>query len=201
MERAQHAGALIRVGYEETPSVTALDQARGEVYEPEAIFAGFIPGRNQRGDVEAGLAQADVRLDAAFTYTANNHNPIEPSATTAAWDGDRLTLHDATQGVAATQLTVAALLGLTPSNVRVISHYVGGSFGCKAMIWAHPARAALAARHVGRPVKLSLTREQMFTSVGHREEQEQHITLGASREGRITALRHHKLSNETRSSK
>ncbi|GAA3484993.1 xanthine dehydrogenase family protein molybdopterin-binding subunit [Streptomyces yanii] len=194
MERAQHAGALIRVGYRETPSVTTLDQARDEAYEPEAIFAGFIPGRNQRGDVEAGLTQADVRIDATYTYAANNHNPIEPSATTAAWDGDRLTLYDATQGVAATQLTVAALLGVTPSNVRVISHYVGGSFGCKAMIWAHPALAALAARHVGRPVKLNLTREQMFTSVGHREEQEQHITLGASSEGRITALRHHKLS-------
>ncbi|MFF0289377.1 xanthine dehydrogenase family protein molybdopterin-binding subunit [Streptomyces sp. NPDC005262] len=194
MERAQHAGALLRIGYEETPSVTTLDQAREEVYEPEAIFAGFIPGRNQRGDMEAGLAQADVRIDATFTYAANNHNPLEPSATTAAWDGDRLTLYDATQGVAATQLTVAALLGLTPSNVRVISHYVGGSFGCKAMIWAHPALAALAARHVGRPVKLNLTREQMFTSVGHREEQEQHITLGATKEGRITALRHHKLS-------
>ncbi|MFF4603026.1 xanthine dehydrogenase family protein molybdopterin-binding subunit [Streptomyces sp. NPDC001339] len=193
-ERAQHAAALVRVAYEETPSVTTLDQAREDAYEPEAVFAGFVPGRSTRGDVEAGLAKADVRIDATFTYAANNHNPIEPSATTAAWDGDQLTLHDATQGVAATQLTVAALLGLTPSKVRVVSHYVGGSFGCKAMIWAHPALAALAARQVGRPVKLSLTREQMFTSVGHREEQEQRLTLGADKEGRLTALRHHKLS-------
>ncbi|MEU9119928.1 xanthine dehydrogenase family protein molybdopterin-binding subunit [Streptomyces sp. NPDC048506] len=194
LERAQHAAALIRVSYQETPSVTTLDQGRDLAYEPEAIFAGFVPGRSTRGDVEAGLAQADVRLDATYTFAANNHNPIEPSATTAAWDGDQLTLYDGTQGVAATQLTVAALLGLTPSKVRVISHYVGGSFGCKAMIWAHPALAALAARQVQRPVKLSLTREQMFTSVGHREEQEQHITLGADKEGRLTALRHHKLS-------
>ncbi|MFG2630205.1 xanthine dehydrogenase family protein molybdopterin-binding subunit [Streptomyces sp. NPDC048473] len=176
------------------PSVTTLDEGRDRAYEPEAIFAGFIPGRNQRGDIDAGLAQADVQIDAAYTYAANNHNPIEPSATTAVWDGDELTLHDATQGVSATQLTVATLLGLTPSKVRVISHFVGGSFGCKAMIWAHPALSALAARHVGRPVKLTLTREQMFTSVGHREEQEQRITLGATEEGRLTALRHHKLS-------
>lgn len=171
-----------------------LDQGRDQAYEPEAIFAGFIPGRNQRGDVEAGLAQADVRIDAAYTYAANNHNPIEPSATTATWDGDQLTLYDATQGVAATQLTVAALLGLTPSKVRVLSHFVGGSFGCKAMIWAHPALAALASRMTGCPVRLTLTREQMFTSVGHREEQEQRITLGATTQGRLTALRHHKLS-------
>lgn len=194
LERAQHAAALVRVGYEEMPSVTTLDQGRNQAYEPEAIFGGFIPGRSRRGDVEAGLAQADVRIDATYTYAANNHNPIEPSATTAAWDGDQLTLYDATQGVAATQLTVAALLGLTPSKVRVISHFVGGSFGCKAMIWAHPALAALASRQMGCPVKLTLTREQMFTSVGHREEQEQHITLGSTKEGRLTGLRHHKLS-------
>ncbi|KIZ16204.1 xanthine dehydrogenase family protein molybdopterin-binding subunit [Streptomyces natalensis] len=194
LERAQHAGALLRIAYAETPSVTTLDQAREEAYEPEAIFGGFVPGRNTRGDIEAGLARADVRIDATYTFAANHHNPIEPSATTAAWDGDQLTLYDATQGVAATQLTVAALLGLTPSKVHVISHYVGGSFGCKAMIWAHPALAALAARHVQRPVKLALTREQMFTSVGHREEQEQRITLGADKDGRLTALRHHKLS-------
>ncbi|MEU9116831.1 xanthine dehydrogenase family protein molybdopterin-binding subunit [Streptomyces sp. NPDC048483] len=194
LERAQHAGALIRVSYQEKPAVTTLDQAREAAYEPEAIFGGFVPGRSERGDIEAGLAQAEVRIDATYTYAANHHNPIEPSATTASWDGDQLTLYDATQGVAATQLTVAALLGLTPSKVRVLSHYVGGSFGCKAMIWAHPALAALAARQVGRPVKLALTREQMFTSVGHREEQEQRLTLGADKEGRLTALRHHKLS-------
>ncbi|MGW6359678.1 xanthine dehydrogenase family protein molybdopterin-binding subunit [Streptomyces sp. NPDC055092] len=194
LERAQAAAALVRVAYEETPSVTTLEQGRDQAYEPKAIFGGLVPGRNQRGDVEAGLAQADVRVDATYTYAANNHNPIEPSATTAVWDGGQLTLWDATQGVAATQLTVAALLGLTPSKVRVISHFVGGSFGCKAMIWAHPALAAMAARETGRPIKLSLTREQMFTSVGHREEQEQHLTLGASSDGRLTALRHHKLS-------
>ncbi|MFI9245003.1 xanthine dehydrogenase family protein molybdopterin-binding subunit [Streptomyces sp. NPDC053086] len=159
-ERAQHAAALVHVVCQQTPSLTTLDQGRDRAYEPDAIFAGFIPGRNVRGDIEAGLAQADVRIDATYTYAANNHNPIEPSATTAMWDGDQLTLYDATQGVAATQLTVAALLGLIPSKVRVISHFVGGSFGCKAMIWAHPALAALAARHVGHPVRLVLTREQ-----------------------------------------
>ncbi|AVH58568.1 MULTISPECIES: xanthine dehydrogenase family protein molybdopterin-binding subunit [Streptomyces] len=194
LERAQWAAALVRVTYDETPFVVTIDQGRDQAYEPEAIFAGFIPGRNQRGDINAGLAQADVRIDAEYTYAANNHNPIEPSATTAVWDGDELTLHDATQGVAATQLTVAALLGLTPSKIRVISHFVGGSFGCKAMIWAHPALSAMAARYVERPVKLALTRADMFTSVGFREEQVQHITLGATEEGRLTALRHHKLS-------
>ncbi|MFD0228564.1 xanthine dehydrogenase family protein molybdopterin-binding subunit [Streptomyces hirsutus] len=193
-ERAQHAAHLLRVSYEETAPVTTLDQGRDRAYVPERIFGGWIPGRIERGDVEAGLRDADVRVEATYTYAANHHNPIEPSGTTALWDGDTLLLYDSTQGVNATQMTVSRLLGVPMQRIRVIGHYAGGSFGCKAMIHAHPTLAALAAREVGRPVKLALTREQMFTSVGHREEQEQHVTLGATREGRLTAIRHHKLS-------
>ncbi|MEU2980450.1 xanthine dehydrogenase family protein molybdopterin-binding subunit [Streptomyces hirsutus] len=193
-ERAQHAAHLLRVSYEETAPVTTLDQGRDRAYVPERIFGGWIPGRIERGDVEAGLRDADVRVEATYTYAANHHNPIEPSGTTALWDGDTLLLYDSTQGVNATQMTVSRLLGVPMQRIRVIGHYVGGSFGCKAMIHAHPTLAAMAAREVGRPVKLALTREQMFTSVGHREEQEQHVTLGATREGRLTAVRHHKLS-------
>ncbi len=194
LERAQHAATLLRISYEEVPSTTTLDQGRDHAYEPERIFGGLIPGREARGDVEAGLAGAAVRIDVTYRFAANHHNPIEPSATTAVWDGDQLTLYDSTQGITATQLTVAALLGLSPSKLRVISHFIGGGFGCKAMIWPHVTLAALAARHVGRPVKLALTREQMFSSCGHREEQEQQVVLGASREGHLTAFRHHKLS-------
>ncbi|WP_226486160.1 xanthine dehydrogenase family protein molybdopterin-binding subunit [Streptomyces parvulus] len=193
-EQAQHAAHLVRVTYEERPPVTTLDQGRGLAYEPERIFGGWIPGRMERGDAAAGLREADVTVDGTYTYAANNHNPLEASCTTAVWDGDDLLLYDATQGVNATRMTVARLLGLPMSRIRVVSHYVGGSFGSKAMIHAHPTLAAMAARAVGRPVKLFLTREQMFTSVGHREEQEQHLTLGATREGRLTAVRHLKLS-------
>lgn len=193
-ERAQHAAQLLSVSYEETAPVTTLDQGRDHAYEPERIFGGWVPGRLERGDVEAGLADADIRVEGTYTYAANNHNPIEPSCTTAEWEGDELLLYDATQGVNATQMTVSRLLGIPMSKIRVIGHYVGGSFGSKAMIHAHSALAAMAAREVGRPVKLALTREQMFTSVGHREEQEQHVAIGATSEGRLTAVRHHKLS-------
>ncbi|MFE6739379.1 xanthine dehydrogenase family protein molybdopterin-binding subunit [Streptomyces tubercidicus] len=194
LERAQFAARQLHVDYERRPSVTTLDEGRDQAYEPEAIFAGFLPARSVRGDVEAGFRAATHRLDATFHFAANHHNPIEPSATTAVWDSDRLTLYDATQGIVATQNTVAALLGIPPSKVRVRTSFVGGGFGCKAMIWPHVTLAALAAREVGRPVKLALTREQMFTSCGHREEQEQRIELGATDDGRLTALRHHKLS-------
>ena len=194
LERAQHAATLVRIAYAETPSTTTLDQGRDQAYEPERIFGGLVPGRMERGNVDAGLAEAAVRVEATYRFAANHHNPIETSATTAVWDDDQLTLYDSTQGITATRLTAAALLGLPPTKVRVITRFVGGGFGSKAMVWPHVTLTALAARQVGRPVKLALTREQMFTSCGHREEQEQHIALGASSDGRVSTLRHHKLS-------
>ncbi|GCE07829.1 xanthine dehydrogenase family protein molybdopterin-binding subunit [Dictyobacter aurantiacus] len=194
LECAQYAATLVHVSYEETPSITTLEQGEDNSYEPERIFGGLIPGRQGRGDIEADLARATVRLDETYHFAANHHNPIEPLATTAVWDGDLLTLYDSTMGITATQLTVAALLGISPSKVRVITHFVGGGFGSKAMVWPHVTLTALAARHVGRPVKLLVNREQMFTSCGHREEQQQRIMLGANDDGKLTALRHHKLS-------
>ena len=194
LEQAQHAATLVRVSYAETSSVTTIDQGRADAYIPDKIFGGFIPGRLDRGQAGAGLAAADIRIDAPFRFAANHHNPIETSNTTAQWDGDQLTLYDSCQGIKAVQLTVAALLGLPLSKVSVVTQFVGGAFGCKAMVWPHVTLAALAAQHVRRPVRLVLPRGQMFTSCGHREEQEQHIELGASRDGRLTAIRHHKIS-------
>src|SRR5580698_3461075 len=194
LERAQHAATLVQVSYAETPSVTTVDQGRAEAYIPEKIFGGFVPGQMQRGNVEDGLASAGLRIDAEFRFAANHHNPIEALTTTAVWDGDQLTLYDSCQGIKAVQLTVAAQLGMSPSKVRVLTQFVGGSFGCKAMVWPHVTLTALAAQYVRRPVRLSLPRGQMFTSCGHREQQEQQIQLGASRDGKLTAIRHHKIS-------
>ncbi|RKN07554.1 xanthine dehydrogenase family protein molybdopterin-binding subunit [Streptomyces radicis] len=193
-ERALYAARLVHVRYREEDPVAVLDQGRDQAYVPEKIFGGLLPGRSARGDVEAGLERAEVRVEATYTFAPNHQNPLETSSTTAMWEGGRLFLHDATQGPAATQHTVSVMLGIPHADIRVYSHYVGGSFGAKASTWDHPLLAALAARHVGRPVRLALTREQMFTSCGHREEQEHRIALGADRDGRLTALRHHKLS-------
>ncbi|HUA29434.1 MAG TPA: xanthine dehydrogenase family protein molybdopterin-binding subunit [Streptosporangiaceae bacterium] len=194
LERAEHAATLVQVSYAETPSITTIDQGRGNSYIPDKIFGGFMPGQTSRGDAAKALADAEVTIDAAFSFAANHHNPLEMLTTTAAWDGDQLTLYDSCQGIKAVQLTVAALLGLSPSNVRVLTQFVGGAFGCKAMVWPHVTLAAMAAQYVRRPVRLSVNRGQMFTSCGHREEQEQHIELGAGRDGRLTAIRHHKTS-------
>jgi len=194
LERAQHAATLVQVSYAESPSVTTIDQGRADAYIPEKIFGGFVPGQIQRGNVDDGLAAADLRVEADFRFAANHHNPIEALTTTAAWDDDQLTLYDSCQGIKAVQLTVAALLGMSLSKVRVLTQYVGGAFGCKAMVWPHVTLTALAAQYVRRPVRLSLPRGQMFTSCGHREQQEQQIQLGASRDGKLTAIRHHKIS-------
>jgi xanthine dehydrogenase YagR molybdenum-binding subunit len=193
-ERAQHAASLIAVEYEELQSITTIDEGRDSAYEAKRLFGGLMPGRSERGDVESALAQAEVRIDASYRCAANHHNAMEAPSTTAAWEGDRLTIYDSCMGIRAVQLTVAALLGIPLSNIRVVAHFTGGGFGSKAMVWPHVTLAALAARHVRRPVKLMLTRPQMFTSIGQREEQEQQIALGATRQGRLVAIRHEKLS-------
>jgi xanthine dehydrogenase YagR molybdenum-binding subunit len=194
LEGAQHAASLVEVAYEAAPSVTTIDEGIDAAYEPQMLFGGLLPARNERGDVDAALAAAEVRIDAEFRIAANHHNPMEPPTTTAVWDGDELTIYDSTMGVRASQLTVAHLLGIPLSKVRVITHFVGGSFGMKAMVWPHVTLAAMAARHVARPVRLAMTRPQMFTCNGHREEQRQRIEIGATRDGRLTAIRHEKLS-------
>ncbi|MBX7267273.1 xanthine dehydrogenase family protein molybdopterin-binding subunit [Micromonospora sp. Llam7] len=195
IEAAEHAASLIEVDYAQSPANTVLDQVRDQAYVPEKIFGGMLPGRMSRGDVDGALGQAQLRLDETYAFAANHQNPLEPSVTTAIWDDvDRVTVYDSTQGPTATQLTVAHLLGLPPTQVKVISEFVGGSFGAKAMIWPHVTLAALAARQLGRPVRLTLSREQMFHSCGHREEQEHRVSLGARPDGRLTALRHQKVS-------
>jgi xanthine dehydrogenase YagR molybdenum-binding subunit len=194
LERAHWAASLVDVTYERTPSITTIEEGRDAATEPRMLFGGLMPARNERGDVESGLAEADVRIDAEYRMAANHHNPIEPPTTTAVWDEDRLTVYDSTMGVRASQLTVSHLLGISLSKVRVITHFVGGSFGMKAMVWPHVTLAAMAAQYARRPVRLAMTRPQMFTSNGHREEQEQQITIGARRDGRLTAIRHEKLS-------
>jgi xanthine dehydrogenase YagR molybdenum-binding subunit len=194
LEGAQWAASLVEVEYERDQSITTIDEGRDVATEPQMLFGGLMPARNERGDVERGLADADVRIDAEYAMAANHHNPIEAPTTTAVWDEDRLTIYDSTMGVRASQLTVSHLLGIPLAKIRVITHFVGGSFGMKAMVWPHVTLAAMAARHVRRPVRLAMTRPQMFTSNGHREEQEQRITIGARRDGRLTAIRHEKLS-------
>jgi xanthine dehydrogenase YagR molybdenum-binding subunit len=194
LEQAQDAATMVRVHYASTPPVTTISQGRDQAYEPERIFGGLMPARTVRGDADAGFAAAEVRVGAEFQFAANHHNALEALTTMAVWDGDELTLYDSCQGIKAVQLTVSALLGISPSKVRVLASFVGGAFGSKAMVWPHVTLTAIAAQYVRRPVRFTASRGQMFTSCGHREEQELSIELGATRDGKLTAIRHRKIS-------
>jgi len=130
-----------------------------------------------------------------LAHPVYNHNPMEPGSTTAHWEApDRLTVYESTQGVTRTQSSLAAMTGMPREQIRVITKYLGGGFGCKGAMWPHTILTVQAAKAVGRPVKLMLTRPQMFTSMGHREDQSQIMKLGASADGKITSLIHTKQS-------
>jgi xanthine dehydrogenase YagR molybdenum-binding subunit len=195
-ERATWAAAQIRVTYHEERGVTDFAAARPMVpHEMEANERS--PGKPKkpadytRGDPAKALAGAAVRVEATYTQAAETHNPMEPHATVAAWDGANLTLYDKTQGVDVVVQQAAQALGLPRENIRVIAPFVGGAFGSGLRAWAHVFLAALAAKVVGRPVKLVLTRPQMFTIPGYRPLAVQTVALGAGRDGRLTAIRHH----------
>ena len=195
LEVARQAAGLVVVRYEEQPHDVELRADRGDLSTPENMPVKFVPlyeADTAQGDVNAALAAATVTLDHTYTTPAEHNNPMEPHATVAVWggDGESVTLYDANQSPDWIRDDVAKAFRLSPERVRVITPYVGGAFGCKAL--AHPPLilTVLAARATGRPVKLALTRQQMFALVGYRTPTIQRIRLGAERDGRLTAIAH-----------
>src|SRR5262249_21363010 len=144
----------------------------------------------RRGDVEAAIASAPIVYDEAFTIAPETNNPIGLFATVARWEGDRLLVHDSTQWPRYVRQTLAAIFSLPEDHVRVVMPYLGGGFGAGLGVWPHSVLTALAARMVGRPVKLVLTRPQMFTAVGHRPESRQRLRMGMDRNGQLLAIDH-----------
>lgn len=189
-EEATHAAQLVRVRYADEQPSLAFDRAPERLAMPKKFRNGMRPADSRRGDPDGALASAEVRVDEIYSTPTEHHNPMEPHATIALWQGEELTLFNAVQGVSAARNTVAKLLGVAPEKVRVITPFVGGGFGCKGNPWPHMTLAAMAAREVRRPVKLVLTRRQMFTSNGYRPATSQRVALGATRDGRLTAIRH-----------
>ncbi|MBC8083302.1 MAG: xanthine dehydrogenase family protein molybdopterin-binding subunit [Hymenobacter sp.] len=194
-ERATHAASLVRVQYAaEKPLASYLDP-KAELFNPDKVQDDKTKGYTRRGDARAALATAPVKHTATYVHAINHHNPMEPGATTAVWEAaDRLTVYESTQGITRTQKSLSAMLGLPQEQVRVVTKYLGGGFGCKGSCWPHTVLTVQAAKAVGRPVKLSLTRQQMFTSMGHREDQTQTLQIGATKEGKLLALIHEKTS-------
>jgi xanthine dehydrogenase YagR molybdenum-binding subunit len=195
LEIATHAASLVHASYRvETPTIDMVAALPSAYPHTQKVYGREAPA-TRRGDLQAGVAAAHVRIDAAYTTPMENHNPMEMHATIASWENDKLTLWDSTQFVHGVRNIVARSLSIPPEQVRVISHFIGGAFGGKGSAWSHVLLAAMAAREVGRPVKVALTRRQMFGPVGGRPHTVQHVTLGATHDGTLTAVRHDSTSS------
>jgi xanthine dehydrogenase YagR molybdenum-binding subunit len=188
LEAATEGAALLSPRYETEPARVGLDA--GESFVPAAVGVGN-PAESHRGDVEAGLAAAAKRIEASYETAPQYHNAMEPHAIVAAWDGDTLSVDTPSQGLAMAQGRLAGLFGISPDKIHIRSPYLGGGFGSKGLISGPQVLGVMAARLVGKPVKLVLSREQMFGPVGHRAGTRQNLRIGTDRDGKLTALDHH----------
>jgi xanthine dehydrogenase YagR molybdenum-binding subunit len=183
-EQATRAAALVQVSYHEEKAVTDF---------AAAVAHAFTPKKSPdytRGEPDKAFEAAEVRVEQTYSHPDEHHNPMEPHATVAVWEGQKLTLYDKTQWVDNVQKQAAATFGIPSEDVRVLSPFVGGAFGSALRAWVHVFLAALAGKHVRRPVKLVLTRSQMYTIPGYRPHTVQKVALAATRQGKLTALRH-----------
>jgi len=190
-EAAKAAADAVRVTYsKEKPNVETHLEVDDD---PDSVVTTFGMRErvdSQRGDADAAFASAPVKLDQTYVTPAETHNPIELHATTAIWEGSKLTLYDSSQGVVNFRSVLAQMFDLPKENVRVITKFVGSGFGGKLFPWTHCALAAAAARQLGKPVKLVLSRKMMFQTVGHRPRTQQRVRLGATRDGKLVSLQH-----------
>src|SRR5205814_4412689 len=144
--------------------------------------------QSERGDPDAAFASAPVKLDHTYITPSETHNPIELQATVAIWDGPMLTLYEESQGVFNLRTVIAQMFGLPKENVRVITKFVGSGFGSKLFAWTHCPLAVAAARQLGKPVKLVLSRKMTFQTAGHRARTQQRVRVGATSDGKLVSL-------------
>lgn len=182
LEQAKAAAQAVKVEYDaETPDVRT-DLAAG--------FTGKRESSWLRGDPDKALTEAAVTIDETYVTPVETHNPMEMHGTVAVWDGDNVTLYEGSQGVVNHRTVMSEVLGVPRENVRVISRFIGSGFGGKLFPWPQSTLAAVAARKLNRPVKISVDRRMMFSNTGHRPRTQQRIRLGATQDGKLTAIRH-----------
>lgn len=197
-EQARDGAAAVRVRWSEASPVTGLEAGLADAYAPDMCGAR-AKAAGLRGDPAAALASAHAVVRARYATAANNHHPMEPHAVVCAWsgegEGERLLVHTCTQAVFGTRGMIAHALGLEPEQVRVVSTFLGGGFGCKGQLWwPWMMLAILAARRTGRPVRLELSRAQLFTLVGRRSETVQDLAIAADAQGALVAIDHQVLA-------
>ncbi|HEV2804963.1 MAG TPA: xanthine dehydrogenase family protein molybdopterin-binding subunit [Chthoniobacterales bacterium] len=190
IELARHAASLVKVTYAPEDPVLTMEAAAKKAEQPKKN--NETPVQIKKGDVDAPLKDGSlVRIEQTYITPTETHNPIEMSGTIAHWESDKkLTLYDATQFVKGVQNIVARSFELERENVRIICPFVGGAFGCKGAVWPHVLLAAMAAKVAGVPVKLHVPRRNMFVGTGHRTPTRQTLSLAATRDGKLQAMKH-----------
>ncbi len=184
---AAHAASLVKVRYKQSPSKLNFDKRLGEARMPKEASA---PRERKPGEAEASWAKATTVIEHTYSTPIQTHNPMEPHATIASWEGEKLTVYDATQYISGDKQTLAKHFALPLDNVHVIDPYVGGGFGSKGSTWSHVILCAMAAKVAGAPVHLALERTQMFGPVGSRPKTVQKIKLGTDASGKLVAINH-----------
>ena len=188
-EAAKAAADAVLVTYDKQKPNVETDLKADD--DPKVVDTSYGPEsrlQSERGDPDAAFASAPVKLDETYVTPSETHNPIELQATIAIWEGSRLTLYEESQAVFNMRGVLAQMFGLPKENVRVITKFVGSGFGSKLWPWTHCPLAAAAARQLGKPVKLVLSRKMMFQSVGHRARTQQRVRLGATSDGKLVSL-------------
>jgi xanthine dehydrogenase YagR molybdenum-binding subunit len=189
LEQARAGADALPVEYVDEPHDVLLSASHPRLFAPDHVNPNH-PTDTHTGDVDASLAKAPVTVDHTYSTPAEHNNPMEPHATTARWEGDRLTLYDSNQGATRVHQALVQLFGLPPSAVRVVSEHVGGGFGSKGGATSQAVMAAMASRMLDRPVRVTLSRQQLFSLVGYRTPTIQRVRLGADPSGRLAALDH-----------
>jgi xanthine dehydrogenase YagR molybdenum-binding subunit len=188
LEAATEGAVLLAPRYEVQSARVGLDA--GESFVPPVVGVGN-PAEHRHGDIEAGLASAEKQIDAIYETPPQYHNAMEPHAIVASWDGDNLSVDMPTQGLMLSLARIAELFGIAHDKIHIRSPFLGGGFGSKGLMAGPQVLGVMAAKLVGKPVKLVLRREQMYGPVGHRAPTRQRLRIGADGEGRLTALDHH----------
>ena len=186
-EQARLAARLVKVTYQKSPAKVDFEKEKSSAVKPKAEDKQD----EIRGDADKAFASAQYKIDETYITPIEHHQPMAPHSTLAVWEADdKLTIYNESQVVNGVQSAVAGTFGLKPEQVRVITPHVGGGFGSKGGAWGHVIVAAIAAKMTKRPVKLALTRQMMFTSVGLRQKNSQHLKLAATKDGKLTSLSH-----------
>ena len=188
-EQAQYACRLVKVTYEEETPDIHLDKNRGKAYKP-GDSADF-----SRGDMDAGMREADVTLEQTYTTPIEHQQPMELHAAIVNWNDGKVKMYANQQILNQATTSISETFGIPKEDVQIITPYIGGGFGSKLNVYKHITMATMASKMIGRPVQITVTRHQMFTNTGMRQFDEQEMRLGAKKDGSLTALAHHTTSH------